>query len=262
MQINFFAKNISCDSPLWRRLSVMCQARKMIKFHRRSFRNIKVKQIGQILFCNNPIFFFFFIIPKVCWTVCVFHFLNLESLRRIYVSLFTFRDFRHRRAMMLTTLKHSKTAERNPTTCECIFHQVAVKNVNVSVVKTIYCQCNSIFLRQKKIIVFIYLTGQNRGLSGLKNIRPVIMTGDLLSVIFSPEVIVTFTENMTSRTCVNLHHIETVCRRPWVLWEIKGETWGKGHPRNCWPFDRNSELVWIWYGRHCVWERGTGVDSS
>ena len=150
MQINFFAKNISCDSPLWRRLSVMCQARKMIKFHRRSFRNIKVKQIGQILFCNNPIFFFFFIIPKVCWTVCVFHFLNLESLRRIYVSLFTFRDFRHRRAMMLTTLKHSKTAERNPTTCECIFHQVAVKNVNVSVVKTIYCQCNSIFLRQKK----------------------------------------------------------------------------------------------------------------
>ena len=88
-------------------------------------------------------------------------------------------------------------------------------------------------LGKKKIIVFIYLTGQNRGLSGLKNIWPVIMTGDLLSVIFSPEVIVTFTENMTSRTCVNLHHIETVCRRPWVLWEIKGETWGKGHPRNC-----------------------------
>ena len=153
MQINFFAENISYDSSMWRRLSVMCQVRKMIKFHRCSFRNIKVKQMGQILFCNNPIFFF--IIPKVCWTVCVFHFLNLESLRRIYVSLFTFRDFRHRRAMTLTTLKHSKTAERNPTTCECIFHQVAVKNVNVSVVKTIYCQRNLIFLRQKKIIVFI-----------------------------------------------------------------------------------------------------------
>jgi len=30
------------------------------------------------------------------------------------------------------------------------------------------------------------LTGQNRGLSGLKNIWPVIMTGDLLSVIFGP----------------------------------------------------------------------------
>ena len=147
MQINFFAENISYDSSMWRRLSVMCQARKMIKFHRCSFRNIKVKQIGQILFCNNP--FFFFIIPKVC----VFHFLNLESLRRIYVSLFTFRDFRHRHAMTLTALKHSKTVERNPTMCECIFHQVAVKNVNV--VKTIYCQRNSIFLRQKKIIVFI-----------------------------------------------------------------------------------------------------------
>ena len=29
------------------------------------------------------------------------------------------------------------------------------------------------------------MTGQNRGLSGLKNIWPVIMTGDLLSVILS-----------------------------------------------------------------------------
>ena len=32
------------------------------------------------------------------------------------------------------------------------------------------------------------MTGQNRGLSGLKNIWPVIMTGDLLSVILSPAV--------------------------------------------------------------------------
>ena len=30
------------------------------------------------------------------------------------------------------------------------------------------------------------MTGQNRGLSGLKHIWPVIMTGNLLSVIFSP----------------------------------------------------------------------------
>ena len=37
----------------------------------------------------------------------------------------------------------------------------------------------------KVIIIFINLTGQNRGLSGLKNIWPVIMTGDLLSVILS-----------------------------------------------------------------------------
>ena len=31
--------------------------------------------------------------------------------------------------------------------------------------------------------------GQNQGLSGLKNIWPVIMTGDLLSIIFGPDYI-------------------------------------------------------------------------
>ena len=72
--------------------------------------------------------------------------------------------------------------------CECIFHQFAVKNVNVNVVITIYCQHNWIFLRQKKIIGIRYLTGQNRGLAGLKNIWPVIMTGNLLSVICSPAI--------------------------------------------------------------------------
>ena len=60
--------------------------------------------------------------------------------------------------------------------------------MNVNVVITIYCQHNWIFLRQKKIISIHYLTGQNRGLSGLKNIWPVIMTGNLLSVICSPEI--------------------------------------------------------------------------
>ena len=59
--------------------------------------------------------------------------------------------------------------------------------MNINVVITIYCQHNWIFLRQKKIISIHYLTGQNRGLSGLKNIWPVIMTGNLLSVICSPE---------------------------------------------------------------------------
>ena len=101
MQISFFAENISHDSSLWRRLSIMCQARKMIKFHWCSFRNIKVKQIGQI--CSLITHFFFFVIPKVCWTVCVFHFLNLESLKRIYTSLFTFKDFRHHCVMILKT---------------------------------------------------------------------------------------------------------------------------------------------------------------
>ena len=71
--------------------------------------------------------------------------------------------------------------------CECIFHQFAVKNVNVIVLITIYCQHNWIFLRRKKKNIGIhYLTGQNGGLFGLKNIWPVIMTGNLLSVIFSP----------------------------------------------------------------------------
>ena len=40
----------------------------------------------------------------------------------------------------------------------------------------------------KKDYSILYLTGQNRGLSGLKNIWPVIMTGDLLFVIFGPGV--------------------------------------------------------------------------
>ena len=45
---------------------------------------------------------------------------------------------------------------------------------------------------KKIIIIFINLTGQNRGLSGLKNIWSVIMTGDLLSVILSLEQRKTF----------------------------------------------------------------------
>ena len=68
----------------------------------------------QILFFNNPNYYFF-VITKVCWTVCVFHFLNLESLKRIYASLLTFGDFRHRCTMILKverTLKHVKTTER------------------------------------------------------------------------------------------------------------------------------------------------------
>ena len=44
MQISFFAEKISYDSSLWRRLSITFQARKKIKFHRCSFRNINVKQ--------------------------------------------------------------------------------------------------------------------------------------------------------------------------------------------------------------------------
>ena len=38
----------------------------------------------------------------------------------------------------------------------------------------------------KKKLCIHYFTGQKRGLSGLKNIWPVTMTGDLLSIILSP----------------------------------------------------------------------------
>ena len=66
------------------------------------------------------------------------------------------------------TLKHAKTTEKN-FMCECIFHHLAVKNVNINLVKIIYCQRNLIFLRQKKYTIH-YLTGQNRGLSSLKKL--------------------------------------------------------------------------------------------
>ena len=109
-------------------------------------------------FCEITQINFFFVIPKVCWTVYAFCFLNLECLKRMYASLFTLRDFRHCRTIILKverTLRRVKTTERNSTTCECIFHQLVVKNVNVNVVITIYCQHNSIFFGQKKIIAFI-----------------------------------------------------------------------------------------------------------
>ena len=50
----------------------------------------------------------------------------------------------------------------------------------------IYYQRNSLLQRQKKKISIHYFTGQNQGLSRLKNIWLVIMTGNQLSVIFSP----------------------------------------------------------------------------
>ena len=57
IQINFLAENISDNSSLWRRLWITCQARKKIRFHRCSFRNMNVKQI-YALFLKNPNFFF------------------------------------------------------------------------------------------------------------------------------------------------------------------------------------------------------------
>ena len=89
---------------------------------------------------------------------------------RIYASLLTFRDFRHCCTMIFKverTLKCAKTVERNSTMCECIFYQLAVKNVNVNVVIPIYCQHNLMFLRKKNYSIQ-YLTGQSWGSSRLK----------------------------------------------------------------------------------------------
>ena len=52
--------------------------------------------------------------------------------------------------------------ERNSTTCECIFHQLAIKNVNINVVIAINCEHNWIFLGQDKNISIHYMTGQNQ----------------------------------------------------------------------------------------------------
>ena len=78
----------------------MCQARKKIKFDQFSFLNINADN-GMYNKYKQILFIFLFVIPKVCLTVCIFHFLNLESLKRIYTSLFTFRDFRHHHTMIL-----------------------------------------------------------------------------------------------------------------------------------------------------------------
>ena len=70
-------------------------------------------------------------------------------------------------------MKGAKIAESNSTTCEWIFHQLAVKNLNVSA-------------EQRSTASVIRYSVFRLGLSGLKNIWPVIMTGIPLSIILSP----------------------------------------------------------------------------
>ena len=94
-----------------------------------------------------------------------------------------FRDFRHRCTMIFKveqTLKRAKTAERNSTTCECILHQLAIKNVNVFVLITIYCQRNSIFLRPKNIQ---YLAGYHDWRPDVCYFQPWTMLFPLLVVM-------------------------------------------------------------------------------
>ena len=65
------------------------------------------------------------------------------------------------------------------------FTNLPGKNLNDNAVQRSTASVIRYSMDKKKIIIFINLTGQNRALSGLKNIWPVIMTGDLLSVILS-----------------------------------------------------------------------------
>ena len=84
-------------------------------------------------------------------------------------------------------MKGAKIAESNLTTCEWIFYQLAVKNLNISAEQRSTASVIRYSVGKKKNYSIHYLTGQNRGLSRLKNIWPVIMTGTPLSVILSPE---------------------------------------------------------------------------
>ena len=61
---------------------------------------------------------------------------------------------------------------------------LAAKKLNMNAPQQSIASIIRCSIRQKKIYYSI-LTGQNWGLSGLKNIWPVIRTGDLLSVILS-----------------------------------------------------------------------------
>ena len=65
------------------------------------------------------------------------------------------------------TWKRVKTLERNSKMCEWIFHQLAAKNLKVNAVQQSIASAIRYCKGQKKYSIH-YLTGQNRGLSGLK----------------------------------------------------------------------------------------------
>ena len=73
-------------------------------------------------------------------------------------------------------MKTGENREKELNKVEMNFSPTCRQKLQRQCSTTIYCQRNSIFHRQKKkVILFIYLTGQNRGLSGLKNIwRPAV----------------------------------------------------------------------------------------
>ena len=93
-------------------------------------------------------------------------------------------DFRHHHTMILKV--YINTHEKGTQQRVDEFSPTCRQKPECQCSTTIYCQRNLIFYRQKKNYSIHYLIGQNQSLSGLKNIWPVIMTGDLLSVILSP----------------------------------------------------------------------------
>ena len=97
-------------------------------------------------------------------------------------------DFRHRSTMMLKVyINGHKTGENRGKELNNVwmnFSPTCRQKPECQCSTTIYCQHNSIFHRQKKLL-FVYLTGQNWGLSRLKNMWQVIMSGDVLSVILN-----------------------------------------------------------------------------
>ena len=118
---------------------------------RSSFTDVHFRTSTYNKFVQKPKLFFF-VILKVCWTVCVFHFLNLESLKRIYASPFTFRDFRNRCTMKLLKVEQIlKSWKGTLQRVNAFFTKLLSKMWTDNVVKTIYCQRNLIFLWQKKL---------------------------------------------------------------------------------------------------------------
>ena len=99
-------------------------------------------------------------------------------------------DFRHRRTMILKVyINGHKTGENRGKELNNVwmnFSPTCRQKPERQCSTTIYCQGNLILQRGKNNYGIHYKTGQNRGLSGLKSIWPVILTGNLLSVILSP----------------------------------------------------------------------------
>ena len=99
-------------------------------------------------------------------------------------------DFRHCRTMVLKVYINGREngwkPQKGTQTCTRMnFSPTCCQNLNVNAVQRSTARVIW-YCKGKNYYGFCYMTGQNRGLSGLKSIWPVILTGNLLSVILSP----------------------------------------------------------------------------